>query len=51
MPCRSLPDILGDIPERWHYVDDAQSVESQFSVGAVEASLRRYQTQTFWERT
>lgn len=46
-----LPNIIGDIPERWHYVDDTQTMESQFSMDAVEASLQRYQMQTFWERT
>ncbi len=46
-----LPNIIGDIPERWHYVDEGKTIESQFSVDAVEASLQRYQMQTFWERT
>jgi hypothetical protein len=47
----NLPNIISDIPQRWHYVDDAQTIESHFSICAVEASLQRYQVQTFWERT
>jgi len=47
----SLPDILGDIPARWHYVDEACSVASSLSLDHVEATLQRYRVPAFWERT
>ncbi len=46
-----LPDILRDIPDRWHYVDEASTIDSGLSVDRVENILRRYQVPAFWERT
>ncbi|WP_137136901.1 HipA family kinase [Rhizobium sp. FKY42] len=46
-----LPQILGDIPERWHYVDDACTVEINLSLGRVEDTLKRHRVPAFWERT
>lgn len=46
-----LPRMIGDIPERWHYIDDDQSIEINVSIETVEAKLQRYQEQAFWERT
>ncbi len=46
-----LPQILGDIPERWHYVDDACTVEINLSLDRVEDTLKRYRVPAFWERT
>ncbi|MBX4971093.1 HipA family kinase [Rhizobium binae] len=45
-----LGDIIGDIPARWHYVDDAETIELGFPIGNVEAVLRRYEEQAFWKR-
>ncbi|OLP60321.1 hypothetical protein BJF93_15295 [Xaviernesmea oryzae] len=45
-----LPQILGDIPERWHYVDDARTVEINLSLDLVEDTLRRHRVPAFWER-
>jgi hypothetical protein len=45
-----LSEILGDVPERWHYLDDALTVETDFSTEHAEALLRRYDTQLFWQR-
>ncbi len=46
-----LPNIIGDIPGRWHYVDDHETMEIAFSIEAVEAILQRHQMRAFWERT
>jgi hypothetical protein len=46
-----LPEILGDIPERWHYVDDACTVEISLSLRRVEDTLKRHRVPAFWERT
>jgi hypothetical protein len=46
-----LPQILGDIPERWHYVDDACTVDINLSLDRVESTLKRHRVPAFWERT
>lgn len=46
-----LPQILGDIPERWHYVDDARTVDINLSLDRVKNTLRRHRVPAFWERT
>lgn len=46
-----LPNIIGDIPLRWHYVDDHETIEIAFSIDAVEAILQRHQMPAFWKRT
>jgi hypothetical protein len=46
-----LPEILGDIPERWHYVDDTCTVEISLSLRRVEDTLKRHRVPAFWERT
>ncbi len=46
-----LPEILGDIPDRWHYVDDACTVDISLSLHHVEDTLRRHRVPGFWERT
>ena len=46
-----LDSIIGDIPQRWHYVDDAETVEINFSVESVITLLTRYRVRAFWERT
>jgi len=46
-----LPSILSDIPQRWHYVDDEQSIEINFSIDEMEHRLKRIQERAFWERT
>ncbi|MBO9135511.1 MULTISPECIES: HipA family kinase [Rhizobium] len=46
-----LPKILGDIPERWHYVDDACTVDINLSLDRVENTLKRHRVPAFWERT
>jgi hypothetical protein len=45
-----LPEIIDDIPPRWHYVDDAETIELSFPINNVEAVLRRYEEQAFWKR-
>ena len=46
-----LDGIIDDIPTRWHYLDDAETMEIGFSREDVETVLGRYQKQEFWERT
>ncbi|AQZ51113.1 hypothetical protein Mame_01768 [Martelella mediterranea DSM 17316] len=46
-----LPRILGDIPERWHYVDDACTVDINLSLDRVDNLLKRHRVPAFWERT
>ena len=46
-----LPQILGDIPERWHYVDDSCTVDINLSLDRVENILKRHRVPTFWKRT
>lgn len=46
-----LPDIFRDIPERWHYVDDARTVDISLSLDHIEATLQRQRVIAFWERT
>lgn len=46
-----LPQILGDIPERWHYVDDDCTVDINLSVDRVESTLKRHRVTAFWEQT
>lgn len=46
-----LPQILRDIPHRWHYVDEACTIESALSIANVEAILQRHRVPAFWERT
>ncbi|WP_106797456.1 HipA family kinase [Rhizobium sp. H4] len=46
-----LPEILGDIPDRWHYVDDACTIGIALSLHRVEDTLKRYRVPGFWERT
>lgn len=46
-----LPQILGDIPERWHYVDDACTVDINLSLDRVESTLKRHRVPAFWKRT
>lgn len=45
-----LPNILGDIPHRWHYVDDQETVKIALSTATIEDVLRRYLRHDFWER-
>jgi hypothetical protein len=45
-----LPAITSDIPCRWHYLDDALTVESPFTIDVVETTLRRYHLDDFWKR-
>ncbi|MDR9777393.1 hypothetical protein RJJ65_33115 [Rhizobium hidalgonense] len=45
-----LLKIIDDIPPRWHYVDDAETIKISFSLKDVEAVLRRYEVQAFWKR-
>lgn len=45
-----LPAIINELPERWHYLDDALTVESPFAVDVVEATLNRYRLDEFWKR-
>ncbi len=46
-----LPQILGDIPERWHYVDDACTIDINLSLDRVENILKRHRVPAFWKRT
>jgi hypothetical protein len=46
----NLPAIINDIPERWHYLDDALTIESHLSTKALEASLTRFRADTFWKQ-
>lgn len=46
-----LPQIVGDIPERWHYVDDACTVDINLSLDRVEKTLKQHRAPDFWERT
>ncbi|KEQ09327.1 HipA family kinase [Pseudorhizobium pelagicum] len=46
-----LPNIIGDIPPRWHYVDDQETVEISLSTATVEAALQRFMMPDFWKRT
>jgi hypothetical protein len=46
-----LAQILRDIPDRWHYVDEGCTISISLSAERVEAILQRYQMPTFWERT
>ncbi len=46
-----LPDILDDIPERWHYVDDDRTVEINLSLDRVETILKRHSVPAFWEQS
>ncbi|MBR2692046.1 MAG: hypothetical protein IKE42_29675 [Aquamicrobium sp.] len=46
-----LPGIIQDIPERWHYLDDALTAESPFHIDVIEEALTRYPMKPFWKRT
>lgn len=46
-----LPRIVDDIPERWLYVDDEESIEIELTIESVETKLKRCNQNTFWERT
>ncbi len=46
-----LGRITDDIPPRWYYQDDAETVEINFSNVSARALLARHQTREFWERT
>ena len=46
-----LTNILGDIPPRWHYVDDYETVEIVLSTATVKAVLQRHEMPDFWKRT
>lgn len=45
----ALPEIIKELPERWHYLDDGLSVESPFSIDVVEATLARHRKEEFWK--
>ncbi len=45
-----LPNIIDDIPARWHYVDDHETIEIAFSIAATEGVLRRHTMPAFWKR-
>jgi hypothetical protein len=46
-----LDIIIGSIPSRWHYVDEAESVEVSFSTDFARAVLQRHRTSGFWKQT
>jgi len=43
-------DICDDIPDRWHYEDDMQSVEVNISVDTIKTTLERFSEQGFWKQ-
>lgn len=43
-------EVLEGVPERWHYLDDALSMATDFSGLYAAAVLQRYDTRTFWQR-
>lgn len=45
----ALPEIMTEIPERWHYLDDQLTVEGPFSTDAAEATLMRHRNEEFWK--
>jgi hypothetical protein len=51
MAIAELDNIVGDIPQRWHYVDDAETFEINFSIEGAKTLLARFRVRAFWERT
>ncbi len=45
----AIDDILGDIPQRWHYADDAETVKVNFSTKSISTVLERHRSEDFWK--